>query len=243
MSRFFVPDLMSSRATGTVVLEGTEAHHALHVLRMKAGEELTLFDGVGHVALATVTSPGRKSVDCRLKGEIKTSPAPSPEITLMVAPPKGDRVDWLIEKATELGVTTLIPLSTTRSTVDPRDGKLERLRQTVVSACKQCHRDWLMKIREQVSLKELLSQPFSTPTWFGSLAEPPLGNSDPRSATPREPLTQLTILVGPEGGWTPDEEHRLLAQGALPVRLGSYVLRTETAAIALTAKALAACSA
>ncbi len=246
MSRFFHPELLKSLDSGELLLEGSEAHHALHVLRVKTGQQIVLFDGQGNSATANVIRPGRKDVGLRIVGDIQHSSPLALQLTLLVATPKGDRLDWMVEKLTELGVSRFVPLITQRSVVDPRESKLEKLRQTVISACKQSHRDWLMEIEEPLRLTEWLNRKDHPNQWFGSLQAPlvaqgALNDSQPIvSANSHLPVENrsLAILIGPEGGWTSEEESQLMTSGARPVRLGQFVLRTETAAMALTTLAL-----
>ena len=156
---------------------------------------------------------------------------------LATAVPKGDRFDWLIEKATELGVTRIIPLVTARSSVDPREGKLDKLRQTIIAACKQCGRNHLLELSAVTAWSDFVRTEFSNRAAF--IAHP---SSDPVDLAPeiidfsRQP--SLLFVIGPEGGFTDEEVAWAMSCGAKGLRLGSLVLRIETAAIALAALAI-----
>jgi 16S rRNA (uracil1498-N3)-methyltransferase len=151
-SRFFCPSLTEC---GSVVLDGTEAHHLMHVLRAKPGEIVELFDGAGLVAVAQIASVRRRDVELTILAARREA-RPAREVILGTAVPKGDRFDWLVEKATELGVTRLVPLVTERSSVDPRDSKLEKLRQTVIAACKQAGRNHLLELSPVTSWSDFV---------------------------------------------------------------------------------------
>jgi 16S rRNA (uracil1498-N3)-methyltransferase len=156
-------------------------------------------------------------------------------VRLAVAPPKGDRFRWLVEKATELGVAKLIPLLTRRTVVDPRDSKLDKLRQTVIGACKQSGRSRLMELTEPLKFDALLAA--GNDAMHQSILLHPSG--DPLflgAATERG--ANLTLLIGPEGGFAEDEVEAAIEAGVHTAALGRTILRTETAAIAAAAVAL-----
>lgn len=221
--RVFLPEFP---ADGPVLLVGEEAHHLGRVLRAVVGETVELFDGNGRVTTAQVTEISKRSLTLQPQ-RTQTYTAP-PVLGLAVAPPKGDRFDWLIEKAVEWGVTEFIPLITERGVVDPRDSKLERLRQTVIEAAKQSRQPWLMRItapRPLTALWQEATRP--TPLLFGDIDGSPAAATISGIQDWRSPMA----LIGPEGGWTESERLMMLQAGARGVRLGDSILRTETAAI------------
>src|SRR5262249_55281299 len=151
--------------------------------------------------------------------------------------PRGDRFDWLVEKATELGVSQLIPLTTSRSVVDPRNTKLDKLRQTVIAACKQSGRNHLMKISAVSSWSEFLKQ--ILPGHRALVAHPSGQRFDSiQQCEPAGGHRPQAIAIGPEGGFSDEEVESATALGAQVIQLGSSILRIETAAIALAAKIL-----
>jgi 16S rRNA (uracil1498-N3)-methyltransferase len=223
--RFWTP---SGLVPGPHRLEGTEAHHLAHVLRLGAGDAVELFDGRGGVATATVAAGSKRTVDL-LVTDVRRDAAPSPQIVLAVAPPKGERFDWLVEKAAELGVDILIPLLTERGTVDPRDSKLDRLRQVVIAACKQSRCNWAMEIAPPRRWSEFLQ---THPTGSTLFLTDPEGSPVPTLRPAKlSPASIWTFAIGPEGGWTTAELAAGQAAGCQRLSLGATVLRIETAAV------------
>lgn len=230
MPRLYCPDLAQP---GPLVLDGLEAHHLLHVLRGRCGDSVELFNGTGRQAQAEVVAVAKRNVTLRVD-EVRVEPPASWSVTLATAVPKGDRFDWLIEKVTELGVTRLIPLTTARSVVDPRDSKLDKLRNTVIAACKQSGRNHLLEIGGVTCWSDFLAVRAAGPAF---VADPdPSGLT--LAAVPRG-KSSLTFAVGPEGGFTSDEVAEAVNRGFQKLRLGPRILRIETAGVALAALALA----
>ncbi|HEY5311664.1 MAG TPA: 16S rRNA (uracil(1498)-N(3))-methyltransferase [Pirellulales bacterium] len=223
----------------TALLAGSEAHHLLHVMRARPGDQVLLFDGSGREWLAEVAALSRSEVELRIL-ECRSVDRELPlRCVLGVALPKGDRQAWLVEKAVELGITRLVPLETERSVAQPGDKALERLRRGVIEASKQCGRNRLMEIPAACA-------------WSDFVQPPPAGSlgwlADPGAAQPAgealgklraTPPAELLIAVGPEGGLTPAECALAAAAGWQPVSLGPRTLRVETAALALAALAAA----
>ena len=222
--RFFIPPPLTA---GSLSLTGPEAKHLAAVLRLGDGDEIELFDGEGRRAAATVrgvTGKGAKTAAALECGPVRETPPPASPLTLAVAPPKGDRFRWLVEKATELGVARIVPLLCERSTVDPGGGKLDKLRATALAACKQCGRDRLPEIAEPVSFDDFLPSCSSAVLFHvagGRFAPPPPG--------------PFAALIGPEGGFTDAELTAATAAGIPAATLSTPILRTETAAIAAAA--------
>lgn len=213
---------------GPAVLEGTEAHHLSKVMRLTAGETVELFNGAGVVASAEVREITKRAVTLAIQSR-NTYPPPTSRVTLAVAVPKGDRFDWLVEKATELGVTRLIPLRTVRGVVDPRESKLDRLRQVVIEASKQSRRPWLMELTAIRDFAEWI------PTATYAVLADPSGTTQAAVANKVTARDEIALIVGPEGGWTDEERSLASNSGAQIVSMGETILRTETAAIALAA--------
>ncbi|MSR60073.1 MAG: 16S rRNA (uracil(1498)-N(3))-methyltransferase [Planctomycetaceae bacterium] len=223
--RFYLPQ---SFEAPTLSLQGSEAHHLSRVLRLKAGDEVILFDGQGQEARARIEALADDRVELtvceRRAGRNESAVA----LTLAVAVPKGDRFDWLVEKATELGVTRLVPLITSRSVVDPRAGKLDRLRRTIVEASKQCGRSRLMELTAPTSWTDFVEQDRGG---GGLWVADPSGES--LSGRGLVDAGVVTGAVGPEGGFTPDELELACRHGARLISLGPRILRIETAALTL----------
>ncbi len=229
--RFHVANLPE---TGLVTVDAAEAHHIIHVLRGSVGDIVELFDGCGLAVSAEITSVRRRDVELRIIAA-RRDERPACGIILGTAVPKGDRFDWLIEKATELGVTRIVPLVTARSVVDPRDSKLDKLRQTVIAACKQSGRNHLLELSPVTTWSDFVKGDLAGHTSF--IAHPGPG-AEPLSASHLSAQPTIVFAVGPEGGFTDDEVSLAIAHGAKPISLGPLTLRIETAALALAARFL-----
>lgn len=214
-----------------VEVTGPEAHHLTRVRRVGPGDSVELFDGQGGAARGRVNLSERNRVEIVIESRDAPRPEPAVQITLATAVPKGDRFDWLIEKATELGVARIIPLRTQRSVVDPRTSKLDRLRRLVVEACKQSGRNCLLQIEPLVSWPEFLA----THTEGLRLIAHPGGEAIARIGT----TSAVILAIGPEGGFTVEEVDQGLGLGWKPVSLGPNLLRIETAGLAASAAMLA----
>ena len=153
--RFYCPEA-ASRVGGLLVLEGDEAHHLAKVRRIGVGQVVEVFDGRGFGVRAEVVELARGRVTLRPVGDPLPDRAALLALTLATAVPKGERFDWLVEKATEIGVARLVPLIAARSVVEPRDAKLDRLRRLVIEATKQCGRSQLMAIDPPVAWSEFV---------------------------------------------------------------------------------------
>ena len=213
-----------------VVLAGAEARHLSSVLRLGPGDPVELFDGQGVWARAEIVGESRREVELVVHELEHEPPGDGPEVVLATAVPKGDRVRSLVEKATELGVDRLVPLRTQRSVVHPRDGKQKKMRQAVISACKQCGRNRLMQIDPLTAWTDLLAvgdQSLVMAQRGGLAAIGELEKSLDQSTG------SLVLCVGPEGGWTDQELAAAVEMGATMIGLGRHVLRIETAAVAL----------
>jgi 16S rRNA (uracil1498-N3)-methyltransferase len=227
MDRFFCPDLTTGPG---LHLDESEAHHLAHVLRYQVGDEVQVFDGRGRSAPARVTSVKKRDVLLEPAGPIEVDPPSRLRIVLGVAAPKGDRLRWLVEKATEIGVDTLIPLICERSVVEPGETRRAKLEQTVIAACKQCGRNSLMMIGEPQRLSEFLSGAASA-RLIADVAGTPIRRWKDDLQTSR--LDEIRCAIGPEGGFTPAELQEARRQDVVAVSLAPAILRVETAAIVL----------
>lgn len=227
MARFYLPP---AAWLTEPVLTGDEARHLSQVLRKKAGESITVFDGNGRRAAAEVLSVSRDRVPLRI-GEIQPSVSPLLAITLAQAIPKGKNMDLIVQKSVELGIAAIQPLVTRYTVVQPGEGKSEKWRRNALEACKQCGQDTLPEIAD----------PLAFDRWLITQADKPalklIASLAPGALPLRETLrnhpgtTEATLLVGPEGDFSAEETTAALAAGFLPVTLGSSVLRVETATL------------
>ena len=232
--RFHAPHL----AAGEVALAGGEAHHALHVLRLKASSAVELFDGRGRRAAGVVTGLSRREVSVKVDRVVGPLERSRPLIHLAFSPPKAKRLNWLLEKTAELGVASLRPIRCRRTVAMPdlSSAARERWEAICTSAVRQSAQVYLPEILPPVSLDELLAAG-DIQTGLLTHARPP---AQPlRQIAGKVETTSVTLLIGPEGGWTDEEVEAALAAGMLAVRLGSTTLRVETAAVALMAGIIA----
>lgn len=212
-------------------LDGSEAHHLLHVLRMKVGDEVLLFNGTGIEAEGQIEKTGRKTVDIKVVRRHEIEAETQVPLILATAVPKGDRFRWLVEKAAELGVTRLVPLTTERSSVDPGENRLKKLQQTIVSAAKQSGQIRLMELAPLQPLSDFLKEI--------DPAEQQLLIADPQGVAWTElklsgseaSAAGVVILIGPEGGFSAEEVQAAEDAGAQAVQINAGILRIETAAL------------
>lgn len=227
--RFYAP---ISFDQPTVELAGSEAHHMQRVMRLKVGEQVILFDGNGIEATAEITTLSKRVVGLRILQKRTTPPLSQSPIILATAVPKGDRFRSLVEKVTELGVTRLIPLLTERSVVAPGSGKLDKVKQTMIAACKQSGRNTLMEIDEPIDWKEFLDQQSQAGSLF---VAHPSGESPEKVIVDQTKDQPVILVIGPEGGFSDAEIEQATEAGAKLISLGANILRVETAAVALAA--------
>ncbi|MGZ8998517.1 MAG: 16S rRNA (uracil(1498)-N(3))-methyltransferase [Allosphingosinicella sp.] len=222
LPRLFVEQTLEA---GTMLrLDGPAANYLGSVLRLQAGAQVKLFDDRTGEWLAEIADAGKHKLTL-LVGEQLRPREPVPDLWLLFAPLKRGRIDWLIEKATELGVARLQPVITRRTIVDRVN--LDRLRAHAIEAAEQCERTALPQLSEPEKLEKLLAAwPQDRKLYFADET----GGDPLASAASPDPAA---ILIGPEGGFTPQEREtiRALAQ-VCPIGLGPRILRAETAAIA-----------
>ncbi|MGZ8283466.1 MAG: 16S rRNA (uracil(1498)-N(3))-methyltransferase, partial [Allosphingosinicella sp.] len=214
------------------VLDGAPANYLGNVLRLQPGAQVKLFDDRTGEWLAEVTEAARKRVTLAIGAQLRPR-EPVPDLWLLFAPIKRGRIDWLVEKATELGVARLAPVLTRRTIVDRLN--LERLRAHSIEAAEQCDRTALPELAEPVRLDALLAAwPAGRTLHFADES----GGAPLAAAAAPAPAA---ILIGPEGGFTDAERAAIGAlPAARPVSLGPRILRADTAAIAAVSLWMAA---
>lgn len=215
-------------------LHGSEAHHAMHVMRLGIEDSITLFDGSGTEFDAQVEQIDRRSLRLSILERRLVDRELTFELSLAVALPKGDRQRWLIEKATELGVTRIIPLTTARSVVRVSSSSLKKLERAVIEASKQCGRNVLMRIEEPVSWSSFVAELDETGQRW--IAHPMRADSSLSEACrSRSAAEYLLVAIGPEGGFDDAEVAMAKEAGWKSISLGPRILRIETAALAVAA--------
>lgn len=236
MHRFFVP--ADQLLTNTPVLSGDEAHHCLNVLRHGEGDKIVLFDGRGNEATAQIVSADKRQTTLSILHRGKSA-AVGCRLTLAQAVPKGKNMDLIVEKAVELGAAEIAPLLSERTVVqldvDEAASKREKWQAVAREACKQCGQNWLPEVAAPVTPKAFFEQRrpkgllliASLQADARPIKEVLASYAEQQGRQPAE----VTILVGPEGDFTPAEIGLAKSHGCLPVTLGPIILRTETAAI------------
>ena len=246
--------LVEQVQTDRVEVNDAEAHHLLHVLRFKAGSELVLFDGAGQVAHSVIESVTRRSVVCRVLQRSSSVRPWGGGLTVAVSPPKGDRLRWMIEKLTELGIQRISLLRCTRTVTDPGETRLEKLRSTLAAACKQSRQAWLPELEPLAELRVVVDQAVACGQTI-YVAHPPADFSPESASTgpqvqihagcqPEKTLSdrgRRLLLIGPEGGFTDEEIGSSIASGAALLHWPYSILRTETAAMVFSALLLRGC--
>ncbi len=221
-----------------ITLTGREGHHAQDVLRLRAGDRLEVLNGAGAELLCVVREVTGKLLRLAVQQRNEALPRPY-QITLLQAIPKGRTMDAIIQKATELGVTRIVPVLSERTVPslegDSAEAKRDKWQQVAIEAIKQCGNPWLPVVELPVTPKAFLArnEPCELPL-VGSLLQdrrhPRRCFADFEREHGRLPRT-LCAWIGPEGDFTPAELGAIKASGALPITLGPLILRSETAAL------------
>lgn len=219
--------------TGSQVkLEGQEHHHLVHVMRAKAGESVELINGAGELAIAIISQIEKKRATLEIQ-KISKEPKPGFEIVLAQATPRINRLDFILEKGTELGMTQLWLFPGDNSERKSlTEHQLDRMRSLVIAAMKQCGRLYLPTISQKSSLTNWKQQEF--PCFFGDVGSeaPPLAKAWQNTSH----SNGVIFFIGPESGFSDKEEKALKDLGALGVKLHDNILRTDTAALAALAQ-------
>lgn len=207
-----------------ITLDEDTSRHIVQVLRMKRGEQLHLTDGVGHLLLAEITDDHKKHCTVTVR-EVTFTPAAERTITIAISNIKNaSRFEWFLEKACEVGITTIIPLVCERT--EKERFRHDRMNAICISAMLQSQQVWLPQLREPQPFKEVLEQSTAIAKYIAHCEN-----------GPRNPLARQTaqsssiILIGPEGDFTTSEISQALEKGFSPVSLGETRLRTETAGV------------
>jgi 16S rRNA (uracil1498-N3)-methyltransferase len=234
--RFYCPALDAS--TGTVTLPDAAAHHATRVLRLRSGDAVTLFDGNGEERQGVIDSVGREvTVNIHTTGPGIAEPPL--RITLVQSLPSGDKMDWVVQKAVELGVTAIQPVMAKRSVVrlegDRARKRVLHWQEVAVSACEQCGRNTVPAVLPLMELNHYLVREHKDDERRFLLD--PVGGQRLRKMD--RPSGPLSLLIGPEGGFDESEMDLARSLGFISLQLGPRVLRTETAGLAALAAMMA----
>ena len=232
-----VPSLAGVDAGSAVVVEGDEAHHAVAVRRVRVGETLVLTDGLGSTATGDVASTGKRVLTVTVTA-VSASSRPEPRVVVVQALPKGDRGELAVSVLTEVGVDRIVPWAATRSVTDWKGDRgsksLARWQATARESAKQARRAWFPEVAPLTSTAGVAEL-------VGSAACAVVLHEEARlalSAVDVPATGEVVVVVGPEGGLTPEEVLGFEEAGAAVVHLGSEVLRTSTAGVAAVAALL-----
>ena len=234
-SRFYLADI---KPDSDAQLIDHQAHHALNVMRLKSGDQVTLFDGAGHEFNATIIGTTRKTVDLEVGAQLEVDREASRRLTIAAAIPKGDRSRWLVEKLTEIGVARFVPLVCQRSSVKISPSSMAKFEKYVVEASKQCGRNRLMEIAPAMEFQEMLEQDFAAESpikLIGSTVEPSQTAAQLAGSGLFSNRSSVLVLIGPEGGFTEGEMTAARSADFQAFSLASSILRIETAALAAAA--------
>lgn len=222
MIQFFAPDILTDPQ-----LPESDSRHAVRVLRMTEGDEMQIIDGKGTAYICRLIDAHPKHATVEI---ISSTPMPLPwsnRLAVAVAPTKHiDRMEWLVEKMTEIGINTIIPLLCDRS--ERREIKTERLEKIAIAAMKQSLKATLPTVMSMTPLREVIKM-MPDAQRIVAYCDPTIPRVD--FASTCQPRRDTLILIGPEGDFTPDEIRLTLQAGFSPVTLGDNRLRTETAAL------------
>ncbi len=225
--RIFTPQALAPDST--LVLAEAQSHYLNKVLRMQTGRELILFNGEGGEYSAEISAVHKKHVDVSVKEFSAENRQSHLQLELAIGVSRGERMDWVLQKATELGVTKITPLMTERTEVklggERADKKMEHWQQILISACEQCQRNILPELSEPQYFLDWISKCDAELKFV-------LHHRD-NQGLPQDKTTQsVALLIGPEGGLDDNEIAQAIAQKFSPLTLGPRVLRTETAPVA-----------
>jgi len=233
MPKYFFEQSKPLTIGDEIILEGDTAFHLTNVLRVRQGEKLILCNG-DNTDYATAITSVAKNIFCIVENILPCTTEPKHRVTLYQAMPKGDKMDLIIQKAVELGVHEICPVITSRSLIKIKDGekKAERYNRIAESAAGQSMRGIIPKVHKPINLKDAAANNLTFVAYEEEQA------FSLKTALQSFDSYEISIWIGPEGGFTPEEILSLQKQGAAPVSLGKRILRTETAAIAAIAQIL-----
>jgi 16S rRNA (uracil1498-N3)-methyltransferase len=232
MPRFYIPPFAWN--PDRLALDSAEAHHAVDVLRMKAGDRATVFNGEGSEAEVEVVKASRQGMELR-KVSLQKLPPLACRVTLGQAIPKGKNMELILEKATELGAAEIAPLLSERTVVRGTEAEHERKQskwqRVVVEACKQCGQNWVPRVHTARTPKAFFEKCGKFDLMLIASLQADARTLKARLAEFGGKPKSVLILVGPEGDFTPAEMSLAKSHGCQPLTLGPIILRTETAAL------------
>lgn len=228
---YYIPP--ESVSGDTLTITGDELHHLSRVKRKRSGEQIRAVDGVGNTYEAEILSISKQEAVCRILSTQRRQGEALTHITIAQSLIKGERFEWFLEKATEIGVSEIIPMTTERTIIKGNDKKLTRWRRIVLSAMKQCGRSVLPDMNEILPFKKVIALGADCSMRF--IADAEADDVQPITEAASVPQTGIKskalVLIGPEGGFSREEISLAVENGFKPVSLGPRRLRAETAGI------------
>ena len=231
--RVFVEDV--SGASSLVSLDRADAHHLARVLRLRAGDEVGVFDGGGREWLGQIATLTGSSATVDIVSALKAVPEPPVHVTVALGVLKGDPMDHAVRDATALGAAAIVPIASQHSSVSGRSFRsgaaVERWQRIALASAKQCGRSTVPRVHDVRSFEDVLGgDPSATELIcvIDTAAQPRHPDRDRRPA-------KAVVFIGPEGGWASGEVDRALAAGAIPIHLGPRTLRAETVPVVVLA--------
>jgi 16S rRNA (uracil1498-N3)-methyltransferase len=232
MPRFYCPIPLS--IGNYVDLPEKVAHH-IQVLRLQIGEEITLFNGEGGEFTAEISQLAKKQAHVCITAHHQREAEPPHAITLAQALPEGSKMDWILEKATELGATYIQPLAAQRCVVKLNAERAEKKHShweaILIAAAEQSGRNRIPQLAPTTSFKDWITKKSDQPRILLS----PRATESLAQWSQSHPHQAVTVMIGPEGGFSPEEEQLAIDQGAIALSMGPRILRTETAGLAVLA--------
>ena len=220
MAIFYAPNINHE-----AILPEEESLHAVKVLRLTTGSESTIYDGIGNAFQARITHPHPKRCGVELLSKTE-SPNPKARIHIAIAPTKNiERIEWFIEKATEIGIHTITPLLCRHS--ERKQINIDRLHKIIVSACKQSKNPLFPVLNELCTFEQLIATTQEPQRFIAHCYE----QDKKQLYTELKPTADVLILIGPEGDFSEEEVSTALQAGIIPATLGNTRLRTETAGL------------
>ena len=229
MNRFYIPpEDWTAAASGEMSLLGDEAHHCARVFRTTPGTKIEVFNGLGEAARGEVLEASAKRVRLEIIEKSRSERLPVP-ITLAQAVPKGKAMEFVVQKAAEIGVERVVPLETERTVMRLAEmrNKRDKWQRVMLESCKQCGSNWLPEVSNPLKINEFSSMCDTERKLLAALTEKTARIRDFVVQAPKS----VAIVIGPEGDFSPSEIEMLISTEFQPVSLGPNVLRAETAAI------------
>lgn len=218
---FYHPEI--NAGLQSLLLDEDTSRHVVQVLRMQPGEQLLLTDGKGSIFTTTITDAHKKKCMVELSGDIRTTQRAS-RVCIAISPVKNNsRLEWFLEKATEIGVASIVPLICQRT--EKQHFRYDRMKNILISAMLQSQQAWLPELHEAIPFAKYVVTDKSAQRFIAYCID----DEKRQPLNHFSPFGEAVILIGPEGDFTPDEVKLALEQGYQPVTLGSTRLRTETA--------------